>query len=111
MRRYLLPGFGGKQVPCQVGSASKGDNMKFLIAFLLLSGCAETSNNLRPTITEQDLGGGKRRVTLDNPYRDAIVAHVDCDGERDMRRYEMAPNTRLSFELRDALPLACTSEK
>lgn len=85
--------------------------MKVLIAILFLSGCAEVSTNLRPIITETDLGGGRRLVVIENQYRDKLTAHLDCATEKRMRVYEMEPNSRVSFELQVADAVACTNEQ
>lgn len=87
--------------------------MKTLVCLIvLLAGCAEVpSMTIRPNIVEQNLGAGRKRITVENPYRWSMHTRIDCTGERDMRRYVIAPGDKVSFELIGAEDVACTSER
>lgn len=64
--------------------------MKTILTFcVFLAGCFTIPSenefyhrfSVRPSITEKDLGAGRKQETIINPYDVTIAVKVDCDNE------------------------------
>lgn len=85
-----------------------------LVFVCILAGCAGVGTeitNPKPNITEKVIGANKREITVENPYSFKLSAKVDCEGERDMRHYNMEPGSKVVFIVNSDYITTCSTER